>query len=292
MTVDLKELSAPERQNYLQHAVAPRPIGLVSSVDSQGNANLSPFSFFNMVSSTPPLVIFSPCRRIRDCSTKHSLENVLEVPEVVIHMVDYAMVHQTNLASGEYPRQVNEFGKAGFTAVAATLVRPPMVLESKVKLECKVIEVKSLGDQAGSGNLVICEVLLMHIDDHILDSRGQIDQTRLHHVARLGGDWYCLVDQANLFELPMPKGAPGMGVDALPGPIRTSEILSGNDLGRLAGVAEQPSIDAAFHDDRLTHIIQYFGLSPDDMEKELHRYAKDLLSQGKVQQAWQILLAC
>src|SRR6266550_7966071 len=181
MELDLKNLSIAERQNYLQHAIAPRPICFASTIDKAGNINLSPFSFFNLFSSTPPIVVFSPARRVRDNTIKHTLENVLEVPEVVINLVDYDMVHQVSLASCEFPREVNEFTKAGFTAQPATLVKPPMVKESKVQLECRVLEVKSLGAEGGAGNLVICEVIRMHINDAILDETGMIDQHKLHH---------------------------------------------------------------------------------------------------------------
>jgi flavin reductase (DIM6/NTAB) family NADH-FMN oxidoreductase RutF len=291
LTLTLKDLTTPQRQNYLQHAIAPRPICFASTIDKEGNVNLSPFSFFNLFSSDPPVVIFSPSRRVRDNTTKHSLQNVLEVPEVVINIVDYNMVQQTSLASCEFPKNTNEFIKAGFTAVPATIVKPPMVKESKVKMECKVLEVKSLGDKGGAGNLVICEVLVMHIDESILNENNTIDQRKLHHVARLGGDWYCKVDESNLFIVEKPNVKLGIGIDVLPAHVRNSNILSGNNLGQLANVHEMPEINPAFDDDHLKQIIQYYSVSPDEMEKELHTYAKKLLEQGKVQEAWQVLLA-
>jgi len=290
MTIDLKELSIPERQNYLQHAIAPRPICFASTIDKEGKVNLSPFSFFNLFSSNPPIVIFSPARRVRDNTTKHSLENVKEVPEVVINIVDYDMVQQTSLASCEYPKGMNEFEKAGFTAVPATLVKPPMVKESKVKMECRVLEIKTLGVEGGAGNLVICEVLRMHIDESVLDENKKIDQRKLHHVARLGGDWYCRVDETNLFIVQKPNTKLGIGVDALPATIRNSEILTGNHLGQLANVYELPNINPAFDDEQVKQIIQYYSVNPTEMEKELHRYAKQLLDAGKVDDAWQVLL--
>ena len=291
MFLQLKDLKTADVQNYLQHAIAPRPICFASTIDKAGQVNLSPFSFFNLFSSNPPVVIFSPARRVRDNTTKHSLENVLEVPEVVINIVDYDMVQQTSLSSCEYPKSVNEFVKAGFTEEKATIVRPPMVKESKVKMECRVLEVKPLGTEGGAGNLVICEVLCMHIDDSILDENGKIDQTKLHHVARLGGDWYCKVDEKNLFKVAKPNTQLGIGVDALPESIRNSPILTGNNLGQLANVHEMPFVDPAFSDDRLKNIVQYYAINPDDMDKELHRYAKELLDAGKVNEAWQVLLA-
>lgn len=291
MIIDLKNISTVERQNYLQHAIAPRPICFASTIGADGQVNLSPFSFFNLFSSNPPVVIFSPARRVRDNTTKHTLQNVLEVPEVVINIVDYDMVQQTSLASCEFPRNINEFGPSGFTAEPATLVKPPMVKESKVKMECHVLEIKPLGTEGGAGNLVICEVLRMHIDDNILNEKNFIDQRKLHHVARLGGDWYCKVDENNLFQVEKPNVKLGIGIDALPAHIRTSKILNGNNLGKLGNVHEMPVIDPSFHDDTLKNIFQYYSVNPDEMEKELHTYAKQLLDQGKVQDAWQILLA-
>ena len=291
MILDLKDLNTVDKQYYLQHVVAPRPVCFASTIDKAGNVNLSPFSFFNLFSYTPPIVVFSPLRRVRDNSTKHTLQNILEVPEVVINVVDYDMVQQTSLASCEYPKDVNEFIKTGFTAEPAGIVRPPMVKESKVKMECNVMEVKPLGDNGGAGNLVICEVVRMHIDDSILDEHGKIAQQKLHHVARLGGNWSCRVDESNLFIIEKPNTQLGIGVDVLPLAIRQSKILTGNNLGQLANVHEYPVIDPSFDDDHLKQITQYYSVSPDEMEKELHSYAKKLLDQGKVNEAWQVLLA-
>jgi flavin reductase (DIM6/NTAB) family NADH-FMN oxidoreductase RutF len=291
MTIDLSALSAVDRQQYLQASIAPRPICFASTIDATGMPNLSPFSFFNLFSTTPPILIFSPSRRVRDNTTKHTWQNVLEVPEVVINIVDHSMVQQISLASCDFPKEINEFVKAGFSEEPATLVRPPMVKESKVKIECRVIDTRPLGDQGGSGNLVICEALRMHIDPAILDERNHIDQCRFHLVARLGGDWYCRADTQNLFQVEKPNIRLGIGMDALPAPIRESHILCGNHLGQLANVHEIPSVDPAFHDVRLQQIFQYYSINPEEMEKELHRYAVELLDAGKVKEAWQVLLA-
>ena len=291
LTLDLKNLNPADVQNYLQHAIAPRPICFASTIDKAGNINLSPFSFFNLFSSNPPIVIFSPARRVRDNTTKHTLQNVEEVKEVVINIVDHDMVQQTSLASCEFPKGTNEFTKAGFTQEKATMVSPPMVKESKIKLECKVIEIKPLGTEAGAGNLVICEVLCMHIHESILDENQKIDQTKIHHVARLGGDWYCKVDETNLFKVAKPNIQLGIGIDALPESIRNSAVLNGNNLGQLANVNDMPTVDPAFDDDKLKNIIQYYSINPNEMDLELHRYAKELLNVGKVNDAWQILLA-
>jgi flavin reductase (DIM6/NTAB) family NADH-FMN oxidoreductase RutF len=290
MIVHLKDIKPAIAQAYLQHAVAPRPICFASTIDKEGNVNLSPFSFFNLFSSNPPIVVFSPARRVRDNTTKHTLQNVEEVAEVIINIVDYDMVQQTSLASCEYPRGTSEFVKAGFNEEKATMVQPPMVKEARIKLECKVIEVKPLGTEGGAGNLVICEVLCMHIDDALLDENNMIDQTKLQLVARLGGDWYCKVDSSNLFKVAKPNMQLGIGVDALPQAIRTSKYLTGNHLGQLGNVHEMPVIDPAFTDDTLKNIIQYYSINPADMEKELHLYAAKLLDAGKVQEAWQVLL--
>lgn len=291
MIINLKDLKPAEKQYYLQHVVAPRPICFASTIDKTGQVNLSPFSFFNMFSSNPPIVVFSPARRVRDNTTKHTLENVVEVPEVVINIVTYDMVQQTSLASCEFPKEVNEFTKAGFTEEPATLVKPPMVKESKVKMECKVVEVKSLGNEGGAGNLVICEVIRMHIDDSLLDENKKLDQRKINHVARLGGDWYCVVNEHNLFQVEKPNTQLGIGIDMLPATIRSSKILSGNNLGQLANVHEMPVIEPSFDDNHLKQIIQYYSVNPDEMEKELHSYAKKLLDQDKIKEAWQVLLA-
>ncbi|HUR11244.1 MAG TPA: flavin reductase family protein, partial [Flavitalea sp.] len=290
MLLDLKDLSIPERQNYLQYAIAPRPICFASTISKAGNVNLSPFSFFNLFSTDPPIAIFSPSRRVRDGSTKHTLENVREVAEVVINIVDYEMVQQTSLASCEYAKDVDEFEKAGFTKESATVVSPPMVKESKIKFECHVKEIKVLGEGPGAGNLIICEIIRMHINDSILDQKNIIDPHKIIHVARLGGDWYCKVDSSNLFIVEKPNIRTGIGIDTLPASIRTSKIFSGNDLGKLGNVQVLPVVDASFEDHRLKEIIQYFSVNPDEMEIELHRYARILLEQGKVDAAWQVLL--
>jgi flavin reductase (DIM6/NTAB) family NADH-FMN oxidoreductase RutF len=292
MIIRLADLKIMEKQAWLQHAIAPRPICFASTIDAKGNVNLSPFSFFNLFSSNPPIVIFSPSRKGRDNTLKHSLENVMEVPECVINMVDYDMVQQMSLSSCEFAKGVDEFIKAGFTKEAATMVKPPMVKEAKIKLECRVNEIKSLGDQGGAGQLVIAEVLCMHIDDSILNAEGNmIDQTKMHHVARLGGDWYTKIDSSNLFKVAKPNTELGIGIDLLPESIRNSKILTGNHLGQLGNVTIIPDVDPSFHDDRLKNIFQYYSINPSEMEKELHIYASELLNQNNVAAAWQILLA-
>lgn len=291
-TIELKDLKPVERQNLLQHAIAPRPVCFASTIDKKGNVNLSPFSFFNLFSSNPPIIVFSPARRVRDNTTKHTLENILEVPEVVVNICDYNMVQQVSLSSCEFTKGTDEFIKAGFTKEPSALIQPPRVKESPVQMECKVLEVKPLGTEGGAGNLVIAEVLLIHINESILnDEKTMIDQTKLHHIARLGGDWYCKVDSSNLFKVEKPNIKLGIGVDALPQSIRSSKILTGNNLGQLANVNEIPFVDPAFDDDRLKNIIQYFSINPDEMENELHTYTKELLDTGKVNEAWQVLLS-
>ena len=291
MQIDIQQLPIMQRQSWLQHAVAPRPIAFASTIDKDGNVNLSPFSFFNLFSSNPPIVIFSPARKGRDNTTKHTLQNVMDVAEVVINICDYDMVQQISLSSCEYEKGIDEFIKAGFTKQASTLIKPPMVAEAKIKLECKVIEIKSLGENAGAGQLVIAEVLMMHVDESILnEEKTMIDQTKIELIARLGGDWYCKTNASNLFKVPKPNIKLGIGVDALPQSIQQSKILTGNDLGMLANVNEMPGIDAAFEDEKLKHIVQYFSVNPESMENEIHLYAKELLAANNVEKAWQILL--
>ncbi len=290
ISILLKDLKTADAQNYLQHAIAPRPICFASTIDKAGNVNLSPFSFFNLFSSNPPIIVFSPGRRTRNNTTKHTLENILEVPEVAVNVVSYEMVQQASLASCEYPKGVDEFIKAGFNKVPSQLIRPPRVQESPFHFECKVIEVKPLGNEGGAGNLIIAEVLLMHISEDILDEKKQIDQRKLDLVARLGGNWYTRANASTIFQVEKPTTETGIGVDALPGDIRNSTILSGNNLGQLANVREMPNIDPSFNDEKLKSIIQYFSTDPDEMEKELHRYAKELLDTGKLNEGWQVLL--
>jgi flavin reductase (DIM6/NTAB) family NADH-FMN oxidoreductase RutF len=286
-----QQLSPADLQNYLQHAIAPRPICFASTIDKEGNVNLSPFSFFNLFSSNPPVVVFSPARRVRDNTTKHTLENVKEVPEVVINIVDYEMIRQMSLASCEYPKGVNEFVKSGFTEEKATLVTPPMVKESKIKLECKVNQVLPLGTEGGAGNLIIAEIIMMHVDESVLNADNKIDQTKLDLVARLGGNWYTRANASTIFEIEKPNTKLGIGFDALPSSVKNSQLLTGNDLAQLANVHEVPEIDPSFHDDKLKNIIQYYSINPDEMEKELHAYAKHLLEHGNTMAAWQVLLS-
>ena len=290
-TLTLSELKAAHVQQYLQHAIAPRPICFASTIDSQGMVNLSPYSFFNLVSSNPPIAVFSPARRVRDNSTKHTLQNVLDIPEVVINIVDYDMVQQMSLSSCDFPKEINEFEKAGFTEQKATLVRPPMVKESKIKLECKVNQVIPLGTEGGAGNIVIAEILVMHIDESVLDANNMIYQRKLDLVARLGGNWYTRANASTIFEVEKPNLKLGIGFDKLPESIRNSPFLTGNNLAQLANVSELPAVDATFDDPKLRQIIQYYSINPTDMERELHLYAQELLNAQKVDAAWQILLA-
>jgi flavin reductase (DIM6/NTAB) family NADH-FMN oxidoreductase RutF len=290
VTKDMSAMTVQERQYFLQHLVAPRPICFASTIDATGHVNLSPFSFFNLFGTNPPILIFSPSRRVRNGTTKHTLENVLEVPEVVINIVTYDMVQQMSLASCEYPKGVDEFVKAGFTPEPATLVKPPMVKESPAKMECRVLEVKPIGSEGGAANLVICEVLRLHISEALLGEDGRPVQQRIDHVARLGADWYCRVGTDNLFRVEKPNVELGIGIDALPPSIRNSRVLTGNHLGQLGNVHQQPEIDPSYDDPHLRQIFQYYSLNPDEMEKEIHRYAATLLDQGQVQQAWQVLL--
>jgi flavin reductase (DIM6/NTAB) family NADH-FMN oxidoreductase RutF len=293
LTINVADLKTTELQNYLQYAIAPRPICFVSTIDKEGNVNLSPFSFFNMFSTNPPVCIFSPARRVRDNTTKHSLENVLEVPECVINVVNYSMVQQTSLASVEYPKGTNEFIKAGFTQLASDLVKPPRVAESPVQLECTVLEVISLGENAGAGNLVLAEIKLIHINEDILDESGKIDQAKIDLVARLGGDWYCRVTEDNLFKVEKPVRTLGIGVDQLPAFIRNSDILTGNNLGQLGNVESMPAdedIEKFQFDPELRQILNATIGDARTRERELHQYAKFLLEKGNVSDAWKVLL--
>jgi len=276
---------------YLLSAVAPRPICFASTIDEQGRPNLSPFSFFNVFGSNPATLIFSPSRRVRDNTVKHTLNNVYATKEVVINVVNYAMVQQASLASCEYPEGVNEFEKAGFTPLPSEKIKPFRVKESPVQIECIVREVIETGTEGGAGNLVICEPVAIHINEDILNAEGKIDPHKIDLVARMGGDYYCRASGNAVFEVAKPNTNLGIGVDALPLAIKNSHILTGNDLGQLANVTEVPMIDPGFNDDHLKQIIQYYSVNPTEMEQELHRYAKQLLEQSEVAAAWQVLLA-
>ena len=292
-TINPKDLSTPELQNLLQGAISPRPIAFASTVSTAGEVNLSPFSFFNLFSANPPILVFSPSRRVRDNTTKHTLDNVLEVPEVVIHVVGHDLVEQMSLASTEYAKGVNEFVKAGLTAVPSNLVAPPRVKEAPVAFECKVLQVVPLGDQGGAGNLVICEVLQIHLDENILDASGAIAPLKLDPVARLGGNWYTRVTADSLFQIPKPLMTLGIGVDQIPEEIRNSPVLSGNNLGRLGNVVQLPSPEeVALFSARedLEDIRHRFRLDAESWTDHLHRWAKEELEAGNVDLAWKILL--
>jgi len=288
-----KDLTSQEFHGLLQGAVAPRPIAFASTIDSAGNVNLSPFSFFNLFSTNPAILIFSPSRRVRDNTTKHTLQNVLEVPEVVIHVVHFGMVEQMSLASTEYVKGVNEFEKAGFTQAKSNEVKPPRIKEAHVAFECKVNEVKSLGDQGGAGNLVICEVLVAHVNEHILDEMGVIDPRKLDAVARLGGNWYCRASGSSLFQIPKPLRTLGIGIDQMPEVLRNSTILSGNNLGRLGNVEAFPSdaeLAAFGQSPEIQEMKVRFQHDQDSMLDHLHLLAKEALDEDDVERAWLILL--
>jgi flavin reductase (DIM6/NTAB) family NADH-FMN oxidoreductase RutF len=294
LTLKISDLSTAELQNYLQHAIAPRPICFASTIDKEGNVNLSPFSFFNLFSTNPPVCIFSPARRVRDNTTKHTLENVLEVPECVINIVNYNMVQQTSLASVEYAKGVNEFLKAGFAELKSELVKPPRVAEAPVQLECVVNEVISLGKNAGAGNLILAEIKLIHIHEEILDTDGKIDQQKIDLVARLGGDWYCRVTKENLFKVAKPVRTMGIGVDALPNNIKHSKVLTGNNLGQLGNVEHLPFPEEIELLKIIPEIRVFLGSLPQNSsvrDLKLHSFAQQYLEKGDVQTAWKILLS-
>ena len=293
LTLKTSDLSPVEIQSYLNAAIAPRPICFASTVDKEGNINLSPFSYFNLFSVNPPVCVFSPSRRVRDNTTKHTLENLKEVPECVINIVNYDMVQQVSLASVEYEKGVNEYIKSGLTPLPSDLVKPPRVAESFVQLECLVKDIIALGDGPGAGNLVIAEIKLIHINEGVLNSSGKIDQHKMDHVARLGGDWYCRVTPDNLFVVAKPNKNIGIGVDAIPFAIRNSKILTGNNLGQLGNVEELPSdeeIEAYAQSSEIRELLDATIGDSQTRETQLHLKAKELLEQGKVDEAWKVLL--
>jgi len=283
-------IKTAQLHGFLLGAIGPRPICFASTMDAEGKPNLAPFSFFNVFGSKPPVLIFSPARRVRDNTTKHTLQNALATKEVVINVVSYNMVQQMNLASCEYPAGVNEFEKAGFTPIASEFVRPFRVKESPAQLECKVLQVIETGTEGGAGNLIICEVVCMHLADYVLDENGTIDPHKIDLVARMGKDYYCRASGDAVFEVPKPNTQLGIGIDSLPEQIRNSSILTGNDLGILGNSSVIPVVGEMLHDDRLSQIIREYGDDAAARTQALHRYAKDLLAAGDVDKAWQVLL--
>lgn len=293
LTLKTEDLSAIQLQEYLQYAIAPRPICFASTIDHDGNINLSPFSFFNMFSTKPPICVFSPARRVRDNTTKHTLENVLQVKECVINIVNYDMVQQMSLTSTEYVKGINEFEKAGFTMLKSDLVKPPRVAEAPVQFECVVNQVIPLGDQHGAGNLILAEIKLIHINENILNSDSKIDQHKIDLVARLGGDWYCRVTEDNLFKVAKPLAKLGIGVDALPKSVRLSKVLTGNDLGMLGNVEHLPNdddVDLIALKPEVKEVLDATIGDATNRERELHELAKSLLKQGNIEFALKVVL--
>lgn len=281
----------PVFDNLIKYAVAPRPICFASTIDAAGEINLSPFSYFNYMSQNPPICVFSPLRRVRDGSTKHTLDNINEVAEVVINIVNYDMVQQQSLASTEYAKGINEFEKSGLTPIPSQHIKPPRVAESPIQLECKVRQVIPLAKDGGAGNLVIAEVVCMHVKSHLLDENDLVNQADLDLVARLGGDWYCRVTEENLFEVPKPLRKLGIGVDQLPEHIRLSNILTGNQLGLLANIEALPEeTDLARNDSHVQQLLTMWENDKVQLTNELHRYAAQLLDQDEIDFAWQVLL--
>jgi len=286
-TIDPKNTAIPQLFGYLTGTVGPRPIAFASTINKDGAVNLAPFSFFNVFSANPPILVFSPSRSGRDNSTKNTLDNVLEVPETVVNIVNYDIVQQMSLASTAYAKDVNEFTKSGLTELASETIRPPRVAESPIQLECKVTEVKPLGDQGGAGNLVICEILKIHIKEEVLDDQGAIDPIQLDQVARMGANWYSRANQG-LFEIPKPVAQKGVGVDQIPEAIRTNIIFNGNDLGKLGNVERLPTA-TEIEDFKQIHPELSIAVKQEDTQVILQK-AKELLTENLVMDAWKTLL--
>lgn len=293
LTIDPKETPIPKLHQYLLGAIGPRPIAFASTIDANDVDNLAPFSFFNVFSANPPILIFSPARSGRTNTNKDTYHNVKAVPEVVINVVTYDIVHKMSLASSPFPPEESEFVKAGFTALPSETIRPKRVAESPVQLECKVLEVKELGDQGAAGNLIICEVLKIHIDENVLNEQQMIDQEKIDLVARMGGNWYCRADKNSMFEIAKPITTIGIGFDRLPEDIKNSAILTGNDLGQLAGIEEIPN-ETDVNEFKLIELSDLFVSledEPSELEKALHRRAQEYLKEDKLNEAWMTLLA-
>ncbi len=293
VTINPSEIPVPKLHHYLLGSVGPRPIAFASTVDADGNDNLAPFSFFNVFSANPPIMVFSPARSGRTNQTKDTYNNVKVVPEVVINIVNFDIVQQMSLASSPFASDVSEFEKAGFTALESETIQPKRVAESPVQFECKVIEVKELGDQGGAGNLVICEVQRIHLKEEILDEMGMVDQHKIDLVSRMGGNWYCRADEGSMFEITKPITSVGIGFDGLPEDVRSSSVLTGNNLGQLAGIEELPN-ETDVNEYKLIELSDLFISledEPSKLELELHNRAQKLLEENKLDEAWMTLLA-
>jgi len=286
------QLPTAQFHSYLLGAVSPRPIAFASTVDENGTPNLSPFSFFNCFGSNPAVLVFSPARRGRDNTTKHTFENIKKTREVVINVVNYSIVQQASLASVEYPEGTNEFIKAGLTMQASELVKPFRVKESPVQFECKVVDIIETGTEGGAGNLIICHVVMMHINDDVLDNEGRIDANKIDLVARMGGNLYCRASGNALFEVEKPNTKLGIGVDQIPEPIRLSTVLTGNNLGQLGNVEQLPSATEVEHykQGAILDLYEDYKDSKEGLAIHLHTVAKHLLDENKVEEAWKVLL--
>lgn len=293
LSLDPKELSVPQVHRYLLGAIGPRPIAFASTMDENGVPNLAPFSFFNVFSANPPILIFSPARSGRNNTTKDTYENVKVVPECVINIVNFDIVEQMSLASSPFEKNVDEFIKSGLTPIPSDLVKPFRVEESPVQFECKVNEVIELGTEGGAGNLIICEVVRIHIKEEVLDENQMIDQLKIDLVARMGGNWYCRADKNSMFEIAKPITTIGVGYEAIPEDIRKSSVLTGNDLGKLGGVEEIPN-ETDVNEYKLIELSDLFVSLEDnavELELELHKLAQQLLTEDKLEEAWKTLLA-
>lgn len=292
LTLDPKELATKDLHGYLLSSVGPRPIALASTVDENGRPNLSPYSFFNVFSANPPIAIFSPARRVRNNTTKHTLENVALTKEVVINVVSHSIVEQTSLSSSEFEAGIDEFVKAGFTPIPSDIVKPFRVKESPVQMECVVKQIVSLGTEGGAGNLVICEIVKIHVSEHILDEQQQIDPHKIDLVGRMGANWYCRASGEAIFEVQKPNSKIGIGYDQLPIRIRNSFILSGNDLAKLANFEKIPSKELVeiFKENTDIAKVLHAGFDDEETREELHKHAKHLLEKNEVEAAWKTLL--
>ena len=292
LEINPKDLSTKDLHGYLLSSVGPRPIALVSTIDSEGRPNLSPFSFFNVFSANPPIAIFSPARRVRNNTIKHTLQNVASTKEVVINVVSYPIVEQTSLSSTEYKKGVNEFIKSGLTPIESIQVKPYRVKESPVQMECIVKNIISLGEEGGAGNLVVCEIVKMHISENILNENHHIDPNKIDLVGRMGANWYCRASNTSLFEVQKPNSKIGIGYDQLPQHIRNSDILSGNDLAKLANVESLPSMEDVEKFKENKDLVKILKSSVDEEQtrENLHYHCKKLLQENKVLDAWSTLL--
>jgi flavin reductase (DIM6/NTAB) family NADH-FMN oxidoreductase RutF len=291
---DPKDLPTPQLHEYLLATIAPRPIAWASTVDKNGRVNLAPFSFFNVFGSNPPILIFSPSRRVKDNTTKHTLRNVQETGECVINIANYELAGQMVLSSGEYSDEINEFELAGLETEASVKVKAPRVKGAPAHFECKVREIIPMGEHGGAANLIICEVIHLHLNENVFNEEGKVDPYKVDNVARLGRIWYTRAREG-LYQMGAPRGDQShMGYGRLPESLLKSRYLTGNELAMLAGTSYMPTeeeIKMVKESTGMQEIYEKYAAHPEELQSKVHNLAKTLIHDNKIEEAWRVLLS-